>query len=521
MKFDLTFLKPCLVAALAIALPGQLAAQAKPGPDTLIVGLSADASTFEPGEIRSMDNSNIARMIYTALTRIDAEGQIVPRLATDWTVSEDGTRIEFSLPEGYVCEDGEPLTAEDVAYSWNRAADPENGFAGNTPGFVYTSMAFKTAEVVDDLTVAIVSERDTGMGLGFTSQVFIHCKDSFEAMTLDEISRSPVASGEYRLVEWNAGANLTLEKWQGKGNFKNVVFRIIPEASTRIAELLAGNVDIITNVLPDQSDLINASGTAEVQVVQGLRRMYIGFNQSEIFDGVAGEAVRNEDVRRALQYAVNVPAICAQLLNFECERATGLVNPPNGHPDLTPYPYEPETAERLLDEAGYPRDENGVRFEIKLQAPRGRYLNDANVALAVGAFLDEVGVKTEVELLEWSSVYVPLIRKHDAGPLFLLGSGGALWSVLYDMAVMAKVESGPNYTDWSDPRWFDRWADIAAAETPEEERAVVNEMLQVFYDYGPWLHMYYQPDFYGVSNRIVWNARRDEHIDLWDVRIAE
>jgi peptide/nickel transport system substrate-binding protein len=216
-----------------------------------------------------------------------------------------------------------------------------------------------------------------------------------------------------------------------------------------------------------------------------------------------------------------VPAICSQLLNFECERATGLVNPPNDNPNLEPYPYDPATAERLLDEAGYPRGDDGVRFDITLQAPRGRYLNDANVALAVGSFLTEVGVRTEVELLEWSSVYVPLIRGHDAGPLFFLGSGGALWSPLYDMAALATVESGPNYTNWADPRWFDRWADIASATTPEEEREVINEMLQVFYDDGPWLHMYFQPDFYGVSRRIEWQARRDEHVNLWNARLAE
>lgn len=509
------------ILATILGLATATTALAQPSDDTLVVGLSADASTFEPAEIRSMDNSNIARHIFTALTSIGDDGEILPRLATGWTISEDGTRIEFTLQEGYVCEDGEPLTAEDVAYSWNRAADPANAFAGNTPGFVYTSMQFDGAEVVDELTVAINSRSDTGMALGFSSQVFIHCMDSYEAMGEDEISRSPVSSGEYRLVEWNIGSNLVLERWQGEANFDRIEFRTIPEASTRAAELMAGNVDIITNVLPDQMEVINNSSTAEVQVVQGLRRMYIGFNQSDQFDGVAGEAVRDENVRRALQYAVDVPAICRQLLNFECERATGLVNPPNDHPDLEPYPYDPAMAEQLLDEAGYPRDENGVRFEITLQSPAGRYLNDENVALAVGAFLSEVGVETNVELLEWSSVYVPLIRGHDAGPLFLLGSGGALWSPRYDMALLATVESGPNYTDWSDPRWFDRWDDLALAETPEDERIVINEMLEVFYEYGPWLHMYYQPDFYGVSDRIEWQARRDEHVNLWDARLAE
>ena len=100
------------------------------------------------------------------------------------------------------------------------------------------------------------------------------------------------------------------------------------------------------------------------------------------------------------------------------------------------------------------------------------------------------------------------------GPLFFLGSGGALWSPLYDMTDLAKVESGTNYTHWSDPSWFDRWADISAATTPEEQRVIIDEMLQVFYDDGPWLHMYFQPDFYGVSSRVDFVARPDEKVYL-------
>ena len=506
--------------AALLALTATVQAQTIPD-DTLVVGLSADASTFEPAEIRSLDNANIAEMIYTSLTRIGGDGEILPRLATSWEVSEDGRTWTYRILPDQTCADNEPLTADDVAYSWNRAADPANAFAGNTPGFVYTSMGFERAEALDDTTVAIHIRERNPMALGFSSQVFLHCRDSFEAMTEDEIARSPVASGPYRLAEWSPSSELVLERWrEGPGHFDRIRFRVIPEASTRIAELLAGNVDIITNVLPDQSDMINASGIAEVQAVQGLRRMYIGFNQSPEFDGIAGTAIRDPDVRRALQYAVDVPLICSHLLNFDCKRATGIVNPPNDHPDLDPYPYDPAMAEKLLDEAGYPRGEDGVRFDIVLQAPRGRYLNDANVALAVGAFLDDVGVATEVELMEWSSVYVPLIRQHRAGPLFFLGSGGALWSPLYDMAALATVESGPNYTNWADPRWFERWPDLMNATTPEDQRAIINQMLEVFYDDGPWLHMYYQPDFYGVGQRVDWTARRDERLGLWDARLA-
>ena len=217
-------------------------------------------------------------------------------------------------------------------------------------------------------------------------------------------------------------------------------------------------------------------------------------------------------MRRALQYAVDVPTICATLLNTECERATGLVNPPNDNPNLEPYPYDPNMAEQLLDEAGYPRGEDGVRFAITLQAPSGRYLNDANVALAIGQYLSDVGVQTEVELLEWASVYVPLIRAHDAGPLFLLGSGGATWSALYDMANLSTPDAGTNYSEWQNPEWYSGWDRIAETRDEAGQREIINEMLDVFYNDAPWLMMYFQPDFYGVSDRINWQARRDEHI---------
>jgi peptide/nickel transport system substrate-binding protein len=248
--------------------------------------------------------------------------------------------------------------------------------------------------------------------------------------------------------------------------------------------------------------------------------MYVGFNLSEPFRQTpGGRAIQDPKVRRALQYAVDVPTICRQLLHVECERATGPVNIPNAHPGLTPYPYDPPTAERLLDEAGWPRGADGVRFSTTLQAGRGRYLNDANVVLAISQYLEDVGLDVEVELLEWASVYTPLLRQRTAGPLFFLGTGGGLWSPIYDMTDMSRVDSGTNYTHWDDPRWFGRWADLNEAETAEQSRRIIDEMLQVFYDDGPWLHLYFQPDFYGVSNRVAWQARPDERVYLFEARL--
>lgn len=503
-------------ASLALAA----AAQAQPADDTIVVGLSADITTFEPANISSRDNANIARHIFGTLYTISGDGEVTPDLAENLEISEDGLHYVYTLREGLTCHDGEALTAEDVAYTFNRAKDPANQFTGNTPGFVFSSIGFESAEALDDRRVQINIARKNPIAFGLIAEVYVHCKDSYEAMSLDEAAANPIGSGPYRLASWTRGSEVVLEKVDNPNspaNMARIVWRIIPEASTRSAELIAGNVDIITNVAPDQIDAVNASGNAEVQAVQGTRRMYVGFNLSDEFAAQpGGDAIQDPAVRRALQYAVDVPAICSQLLNFECVRATGIVNPPNANQSLTPYPYDPEMAEKLLDEAGWPRKEDGTRFSIKFQAGQGRYLNDRNVVLAIGQYLEDVGLDVEVELMEWASVYVPLIRQRAVGPLFFLGSGGALWSPLYDMTDLATVESGTNYTHWDDERWFSRWADISAATTPEEQRVIIDEMLQVFYDDGPWLHMYFQPDFYGVSSRVNFVARPDEKVYLFE-----
>jgi peptide/nickel transport system substrate-binding protein len=512
------------IAALGLALSFQAAAQA-PGPDTLVVAQSVDANTLDPADVSSRNTANILQHVFGTLVKVTAEGEIVPNMADSWTVSPDGKEITFRLKRGLTCHDGEAFTALDAAYSFNRAKDPAFGFTGNTPGFVYASIAFQEARADSDLDVTIVMGSRRAIALGLIGEVYLHCQGSYEGLSKEQAANTAIGTGPYRFIEWIKDDRIVIERVDGHplGDpfFKRVVWRVIPEASTRSAELMAGNVDIIANVSPDQIATINNSGRAAVQAVAGTRRIYVGFNLRDDYatGSAGGAAIQNTLVRQALNYAVDVPTICAQLLGTDCDRATGLVNPPNDNPNLAPYAFDPEKAEALLDQAGYPRGANGVRFSIKFQAPRGRYLNDANVALAVGQYLTDVGVETEVELLEWASVYVPLIRQKSVGPLFLLGSGGATWNAQYDMADLSTVAAGTNYTSWSNPNWFSGWDKLAATTDPAQERAIINDMLAVFYNDPPWLMMYFQPDFYGASNRLDWQARRDEKIYIDEARL--
>ena len=409
--------------------------------------------------------------------------------------------------------DGTPGTAADVAFTYETFKEQGH------PQLQVELTHLDAAEAADERTVTLrFNGNQSDRTILTVVQMPIISKAFFEANDFTDTGLDPVlGSGPYKVADWRRGSEITLEAVADDVGFDRIVWRIIPEASTRSAELMAGNVDIITNVAPDQMDVINGSGTAEVNPIQGTRRMYVGFNLSDAMAALpGGDAIQDPDVRRALQYAVDVPTICAQLLNFECTRMTGIVNPQIALPDIEPYPYDPATAERLLDEAGWPRGDDGTRFSIRFQAGQGRYLNDVNVVQAIAQYLSDVGLDVDLEIMEWSSVYIPLVRERNVGPLYFIGSGGAVWSPLYDMTDLARIESGTNYTHWDAPRWFDRWADISAAETDEEVRAIVNDMLQVFYDDGPWLHMYFQPDFYGVSNRLDWTPRPDEKVYLWN-----
>ncbi len=517
-----------LALALLSLLPLVVSAQNVPDENTLVVAQSADISTLEVFTQSARPESNIFGHVFATLLDVNEAGEFVLTAAESMDVSEDGTEYTFKIKEGLTCHDGSPITADDVVFSFQRANmttdDGTKVFTGHQAGYVMQSLGYSDVRLDDEYTMTVILAGPQPTAPGLLADVYILCREVYEDMSLDEAAVTLVGSGPYRYVEWVPDDYVLIEKVEGyplaEATFDRIIWRVIPEGSTRVAELLAGNVDIIANLPPDQVQAVNDSGVAVADVVAGTRRIYIGFNQRDLWDDTEGGlAIKETDVRVALQYAVDIPTICETLLNSPCERATGLVNPPNDNPNLEPYPFDPATAEELLDAAGYPRGDDGVRFEITLQAPRGRYVNDANVALAIGQYLSDVGVQTNVEIIEWAE-YVPLIRAHDTGPLYLLGSGGVTWSPISDMNDLRLPGGDPdnfaatNYTEWANPDWFSRWPELLAAPEGEARDQIKNEMLEVFYNDPPWLMMYFQPDFYGVGNRLDWTPRRDEVIDV-------
>ncbi len=487
----------------------------------LVVAQSADMESLEPDALNSMSSVSIADLLWVRLLRVTPDGRIVPMLAERYEWNDAGTEITFHIRNDMRCQDGSPLTARDVVYTLNRAADPKFGFYGNLPAFIYSAVGFRGARLVDDWTATVSVRGYSSATAGMLAQAYIVCQKEYKTLSKDEATHKVFSTGPYKLVEWQRDDHLTLERNPAyilaEAPFERVVFRVIPEASTRAAELIAGSVDLINNVAPDQESAINNSGTATVQAVSGTRRIYVGFNFAPGFASTPGGApLQNKAVRQALEYAVDVPQICASLLQFPCQRMSSPIEPQ--HTNILPYPYEPDKAEAMLDAAGYTRGQDGVRFHVTLQGPKNRYLEDEHVAQAVGQYLSDIGVQTEVQTMDFNSVFAPRARQHQVGPLFLMGNGGAMWSPFFEMSLFPTRMANTNTGEWQNARWDQGLENLRSIRDPAKERAELHAMEEAFRDDAPWLFLYFQPDFYASSARIKFSPRRDELIDVMSMQ---
>ncbi|MDZ4765032.1 MAG: ABC transporter substrate-binding protein [Chloroflexota bacterium] len=514
-----------LVLLLVIVMPVSAQAPAA-DEDTLVVGIFTEPVSLDPARVA---NFNITSLMFAQLYELgQATGSIDPYLATGYTISEDGTEWTFTLNEGLTCHDGEALTAEDVVYTWERVVDPANAFTGNSAGFVIPSLGYVGARADSDLEVTLIfgGPQNVSLRLGLISEIFIHCKDSYEAMSLEDAVRNPIGSGPYSFGEWVTGEYLTMNRVPDftlrETYFEQIAWRIFPERSTATAELVTGNVDIIKGIGADQIEPINASGIASVISYASTIRAYVGFNMNpdrEFSSTPGGQAILETPVRVALQHAVDVVAICTQLLGADCERATGPVNPPNDNASLEPYSYDPALAESLLDAAGYPRGDNGVRFELTLKARNIPGAVGGEVAQAVAQFLSDVGVQTEVEFVE-NAQFVEQLIARDLGPLFIVSTGGSAWSAQYDLADFPAPDGETNYTGWTNEEFFTLEASLPSLiSDPEAERAAEQQMLQAFYEDPPWLLLYAAPLLEAVSSRIEYTPRVDNFLTVYNVSL--
>ncbi len=413
-----------------------LAAACGVSAQTLRWSSQGDPQTMDPHSQNETLTNNVNAQIYERLTNRNAKLELVPGLASEWTqVSPLVWR--FKLRTGVKFHDGTPLTADDVVFSIQRAKEPTSQIA------VYAN-AVGVPKRIDDHTVEFQLATFNPVFLQHIDQLWIMSRKWAEAhrvtKPLDfknkEESFAAInanGTGPYTLVSRQPGIKTVLKRnanWWGKfdGNVQDVVYTPIASDATRLAALISGEIDLVNDPAP--RDVTRLRNTGGVKVIDGPenRLVFIGMDQARdklVYGNVPGNKNPFKDVRvrRALYHAIDIEALKTKLMSGLAIPTGGLTPSSNASFDdaalQTRLPFDVAAARKLMADAGFA---NG--FEVTLDCPNNRYINDEEICSALAAMWAQLKVKVKVNAMP-RVLYFPKLEKLDTS-LFMYGWGGSV-----------------------------------------------------------------------------------------------
>lgn len=381
---------------------------------TIIVGMRSDFSGSGFNPVTNTDHYTaevINYALFTPLVQYAEDLTVRPHLAESWEEQGDSA-VVFALRRDVRWHDGRPVTSEDVKFTFDLAKDP---FTASLLGQAFVADV-AAAEVVDSFTIRFRYARPHAQALEdfWWAPVPKHLLEGVAPAELRNapFNRNPVGSGPFRFVEWRANERLVLEPnadypeaLGGPASAARVVFRIVPEESTMLTELLTGGVHVDIPVAPDQVERIEASPDARLFSFPGRTVYYVGWNNERApFDDAR--------VRRAVALAIDRRQVIEALLHGQGELA--ITSIPPWHPvypdDVQPLPYARDQAAALLDSVGWSdRNNDGLRENAQGRPFRFTLLtsDDAlrrSVAEVLQSQLREIGADVQIRVLEFQTM---------------------------------------------------------------------------------------------------------------------
>jgi peptide/nickel transport system substrate-binding protein len=477
-------------------LGGRLTPSLRQEDSTVIVGLVAEPTSLDPQQVTDINSMRVQRSMFDSLLDFElGTFNLIPGLAESWTISDDNLTYTFKLREGVQFHDGTPFNAEAVKFNFERMLDESHPYYETGP-FPFASFYFgaiDTVEAVDDLTVEMTLSEPYAPLLNnlATATGFISSPAAIEQHG-SEYSQHPVGTGPFKFVSWEHGVRVTMEAnadyWDGAPTLSNLVFRPITEEQTRVTELLSGGVNFTVDVPPDNIAQVQQDPNLQYVEQPGPHIWWLSINtQMKPFDDVR--------VRQALNYAVNKEAIVEGILQNTGTVAHTVVPPAIEwayNPEAQQYPYDPEKAKQLLEEAGVSNltttfwvTESGSG----MQSPR-------TMAQAIQADLQAVGITTELVVMEWGAY----LEKYNSGMgeeaglaemSWMFGSGDP--DTVLPLAIQGDAipPDGFNTGHYQNER-VDELLESARQVTDLEERgAMYKEVQEITSEEAPWLFVDY------------------------------
>jgi peptide/nickel transport system substrate-binding protein len=402
---------------------------------TLRWASQGDPLTMDPQSQNEGLTNAVNGQVYERLMRRDRQLNLVPALALSWEQTSPLV-WRFKLRPGVKFHDGTLLTADDVVFSFKRSQDPVSTFS------VYAN-AVGTPVALDALTVEFRLARVNPVFLQHAESVFIvsraWCEKHKVQRPLDFKNKEESfasfnanGTGAYQLVSRQPGIKTTFKRnpaWWGslEGNVQEIVYTPIANDATRLAALISGEIDFVLDPAPrDVPRLRNTSG---VKIIDGPenRLIFIGMDQQrdELLYGSVKQRNPFKDlrVRRALYHAVDIETLRSKLMNGMAVPTGGVTPSPLGAFNdaslETRLPFDVARAKALMAEAGYPEG-----FEVTIDCPNNRYVNDDEICIALATMWAKIGVRLKVNAMP-RALYFPRMEKHDTS-MYLLGWGGSV-----------------------------------------------------------------------------------------------
>ena len=472
------------------------------GEKVLVIAIGIDADNLDPVAQTTTLISNIVDFMVEPLFKIDEKGNLVPWLAESYEVSEDGKEIIVKLRKGVYFQDGTPLTAEAVRFTFMNRVLNESVRVPLRSWFA----ALDRVEVVDDYTVKFVLKYPYAPFLRVLTTTVAGIVSPNAVKKLGErIAYEPfdIGTGPFKFKEWVKGDRIVLVKnenyWRGPVKIDKVIFKIVPEAQTREAMLLAGDVDMV--VLPPPTDIpkLEADPTIRVVKADSTRYLLVGILQKG--------PLKDKRVRQALNYAVDKEALVNNVL-FGLASVAKSPMPPGffGYFEMPVYKYDLDKARELLRQAGWQdvdgdgvlENSEGQEFTLKMLVPTGRYLFDRQVGEAIQSMLRKAGIRVELITPDWPTFVAMLFKplnetEHD---LVLVGWGP--WVLDADFMLYPTLHSsqmppkGFNFVFYNNSK-LDELLDKARAEPdPKKRLDLYRQAVELIWDDPPWIFLYVQ-----------------------------
>ncbi|CAG1003286.1 partial Heme-binding protein A, partial [Gammaproteobacteria bacterium] len=314
----------------------------------LVIGMPISPRILDPDDLAPLSMA-IFDLMYNKLIRVGTDGRLVPDLAESWEMVNP-TTWRFHLRKGVKFHNGEEFNAETVKFTieWNMDAKNNRLSRRGVPDVAKVN-------IVDSHTVDVTTTKPVGVQPTLLTIVYLLPAKYYARVGAQNFNNAPVGTGPFEYVDWKRDEYIKLqanpEYWEGKPKLNNVEIKIIPEASSRVAALKAGEVNLVYQLLPEQVDTVKTSGF-EVKAVSIGQSYVFGFGRETL----RAKPLQDKRVRQAIQHAVDMDAIIKGITGGMARKLDGQMAGPGvfGYsPDVRAYDYDPEKAKQLLTQAGY------------------------------------------------------------------------------------------------------------------------------------------------------------------------